>query len=308
MIIDTALDPNDARIASTATGLLGEFNIAGVIDSADVHVATMLGRVAGETGEAVLLAAACVVAATRAGSVCVDLESASDYFSVEAAAGIATDALPWPEPKRWLAEVAASPLLNAPNSALRLEGSRLYLDRYHRYEQDLCQQLIDRRRAGVPLDEELLSDGLDRLFPAGEQGGDAQQRLGAETAVRRQLAVLAGGPGTGKTTTIARIIALLHEQLLVNGRPPADWFGGAHRASRSATQRSSRRTSRRDERCRGCSRRVGRGRGEHVASVAWLATVQSEQVQTQCEEPIAPRCDHRGRIVDDQPGVDESAL
>ncbi len=218
MTIDTALDPNDARIASTATGLLGEFNVAGVIDSADVHVATMLGRVAGETNEAVLLAAACVVAATRGASVCVDLESASDYFSVETDAGAA--ALPWPEPKRWLAEVAASPLLNAPNSALRLEGSRLYLDRYHRYEQDLCQQLIDRRRAGVPLDEELLSDGLDRLFPAGEQGGDTQQRLGAQTAVRRQLAVLAGGPGTGKTTTIARIIALLHEQLQVNGRPP----------------------------------------------------------------------------------------
>ncbi len=218
MTIDTALDPNDARIASTATGLLREFNAAGVIDSADVHVATMLGRVTGETGEAVLLAAACIVAATRGGSVCVDLESASDYFSVEADAGAA--ALPWPEPERWLSEVAASPLLNAPNSALRLEVSRLYLDRYHRYEQDLAQQLIDRRRAGVPLDEELLSDGLDRLFPAGEQGGDAQQRLGAETAVRRQLAVLAGGPGTGKTTTIARIIALMHEQLLVNGRPP----------------------------------------------------------------------------------------
>ena len=54
-----------------------------------------------------------------------------------------------------------------------------------------------------------LADGLGRLF-AGQ--GDDRQRLAAAAAVLRRLAIVAGGPGTGKTTTVARIVALLAEQ------------------------------------------------------------------------------------------------
>ncbi len=214
----TELDPNDARTASAAQGLLQEFNLAGVLDPGDIHVATMLGRVSDETDEDVLLAAACAVAATRSGSVCVDLRTAPDHFSADG--DDSTNSLPWPQPEQWLAKVAASSLLTAPHPPLRLEGSLLYLHRYHHYEQELAEQLINRQQDAAPLDTALLADGLTRLFPPGAHDTDPQQRLAAEIAVRRQLAVVAGGPGTGKTTTIARIIALLHEQLLANGRPP----------------------------------------------------------------------------------------
>ena len=62
----------------------------------------------------------------------------------------------------------------------------------------------------------MLAGGLDRLFgPA-----DEQQRRAAEAAVRRRLAVIAGGPGTGKTTTVARITALLVEQAARPARRP----------------------------------------------------------------------------------------
>ena len=46
------------------------------------------------------------------------------------------------------------------------------------------------------------------------------QRLAAASAVLRRFTVVAGGPGTGKTTTVARILALLDEQAEVRGSPP----------------------------------------------------------------------------------------
>jgi exodeoxyribonuclease V alpha subunit len=67
--------------------------------------------------------------------------------------------------------------------------------------------------------EDVLADGLARLFD-GTSDADARQRLAAETAVRRRLAVVAGGPGTGKTTTVARIVALLCEQAAAAGAVP----------------------------------------------------------------------------------------
>jgi exodeoxyribonuclease V alpha subunit len=74
-------------------------------------------------------------------------------------------------------------------------------------------------RCGVgpwELDEELLAAGLGRLFP-GDEGG--LQCRAAAVAVRRPFSVIAGGPGTGKTTTVARLLALLDEQAAASGRP-----------------------------------------------------------------------------------------
>jgi len=61
----------DARLVQRATGLLREFNTAGVLEAADVHVAIRLGALGGERDSAVLLAAALAVRAVRLGSVCV---------------------------------------------------------------------------------------------------------------------------------------------------------------------------------------------------------------------------------------------
>ena len=77
---------------------------------------------------------------------------------------------------------------------------------------------------GVPADgtrvgdDGSLADGLRRLF--GDDPDDRQRRAAA-TAATRRLTVVAGGPGTGKTTTVARILALLAEQGASAGRPPA---------------------------------------------------------------------------------------
>jgi exodeoxyribonuclease V alpha subunit len=215
-------DPYDVRRARAAVGILRAFNAAGVLAAADVHVAAGLGRLGGEADEEVLLAAALAVRAPRLGHVCADLERIAGSVAVDSDRPLDVAALPWPEPAGWRARLAASPLAAdgedpEADRPLRLVGTRLYLDRYWREEREVAADL--RARAGEVaggVDEAALAAGLDRLFD-----GEAPdlQRLAAEAAVRRRLAVIAGGPGTGKTTTVARLLALLDEQAAAAGRP-----------------------------------------------------------------------------------------
>src|SRR4051794_23469580 len=205
------LEP-EARLALSAGGLLQEFNAIGVLVAADVHVATRLAALAGERDEAVVLAAALAVRAPRVGHVYVDLATIRERATVDSEEPVDLSGLPWPS--EWVAKVAASALVAVGDDAaerrrLRLVGTGLYLDRYWR---DECQVAADLRAltGASAVDEAILADGLARLWGIEER--DLGQRRAAEVAVRRRLAVVAGGPGTGKTTTVARIVALLAEQ------------------------------------------------------------------------------------------------
>jgi len=200
-------DAYDVRLARRAPGLLRAFNDAGVLAAADVHVAARLAELGGEADEAVVLAAALAVRGPRLGHVYVDIADARETTTVEGEEADPVDlsALPWPDAADWVARVAASPLVGG---ALRLEGSALYLDRYWREEAQTAADLgALAEHAAAPVDGALLREGLDRMF-----GDDRGQRLAGASAVLRRLAVVAGGPGTGKTTTVARIAALLIEQ------------------------------------------------------------------------------------------------
>lgn len=193
----TPRDPFDVQIALRATGLLRAFNDAEVLSAADVHVAGRLGRLAGEADEEVLLALALAVRGLRGGSVCVDLAQVSS----------AEPGLDWPEHAGWVDKVRASPLVG-PGRPLRWDLELLYLDRYWRQEEQVRADLVAREDQLPPsVDADRLAAALDRLF---EPGSD--QRLAAEVAVGRWTTVLGGGPGTGKTTTVAALLAVLHEQ------------------------------------------------------------------------------------------------
>jgi exodeoxyribonuclease V alpha subunit len=218
------LDPFDVRRARRAPGLLRAFNDAGILAAADVHVALRLGALAGERDEAVLLAAALAVRGPRLGHVHVDLATIATTAAVETEEPVDVGALPWPPAPAWIRPVGASPLVavgddgQPRNRPLRLVGSWLYLDRYWRQERQVAADLLafDGRTA-LDVDMPVLGEGLERLFP-GETAG--RQCLAAASAVRRGLTVVAGGPGTGKTTTVARIVALLAEQAAAAGSPP----------------------------------------------------------------------------------------
>ncbi|NMD54078.1 MULTISPECIES: exodeoxyribonuclease V subunit alpha [Tsukamurella] len=193
--------------------LLETFADAGVLGPADVHVASTLGRLGGESDEAVLLAAALATRAVRLGSVCLELSRLRDV-AVDGEDEVDVAALPWPEDAAVLAALRRSPLVlgaaSGPLRPLRLVGDELlYLDRYHRQEETVRAILDARSGAASGVDAARLREGLLARFP--ETGPD-RQRLAAAASVLGQTTVLAGGPGTGKTYTVARILALLFDQ------------------------------------------------------------------------------------------------
>ncbi|WP_084596804.1 exodeoxyribonuclease V subunit alpha [Nocardioides aequoreus] len=210
----TWVDPDDRQHVRSATGLLGGFNHPEVLAAADVHVARRLGGLVDERDERVLLAAALAVRAVRLGSVCLDLAEVPALTPPDGGTP------PWPEAGPWRAAVAASPLVA--EQLLRLEGDRLYLDRYWREEVQVSDDLVARvrRRAPEP-DLPVLERGLQRVFVDDADHDFAEQRAAARGAAARWTTVLTGGPGTGKTTTVAGVLALLAEQHeLATGRLP----------------------------------------------------------------------------------------
>lgn len=94
---------------------------------------------------------------------------------------------------------------------------RLYLYRYWLCEQSVAAALRARAIFVADIDTAALRAELVRWFA--DRAPDDGQQLGAAVAVLRQFTVISGGPGTGKTTTVARILALLLA-LATDGAPP----------------------------------------------------------------------------------------
>ncbi|WP_026034208.1 exodeoxyribonuclease V subunit alpha [Dyella japonica] len=127
-------------------------------------------------------------------------------------------------PSHWrtlLAEAAATPasllssaLIGDAGDATRaasplvLDGTRLYLRRYWNHEQRVAQA-IGQRLARVPPPSPLLPAQLARLFPTAPGQGPDWQRVACAIAARGAFTVITGGPGTGKTTTVVRLLGLL---------------------------------------------------------------------------------------------------
>ena len=193
-ILPEVREPEDPRVAARASGALGELNLAGVLDAADVHVARRLSRLGDEDDERVLLAAALAVRAVRGGSLCLDLDT------VPALDPTLADV----DPAAWTAALAASPLVEG--GVLHLDGGRLYLGRYWQEESQVVDDLTRRDASAPTVDEAALETALAAYFP---DEASADQRAAAEVACRRWTSVVTGGPGTGKTTTIARLLGVL---------------------------------------------------------------------------------------------------
>jgi exodeoxyribonuclease V alpha subunit len=233
------IDRSDERLARRGPAALLPWNDAGVLVAADVHVARRLAALSQRNAlsareaqsrqedDAVLLGAALAVRALRMGHVCVDVTSIARTATTDVELDIGLDALPWPDPADWLARLVASPLVAAgdsgdPERPLRLVGSRLYLDRYWRQERQVAADLLARAMTTPPVDDAALAVSLRRLWPIEADHDEPEdQRRAGSVAATHGFSVVAGGPGTGKTTTVARILALLADQsTATGGRPP----------------------------------------------------------------------------------------
>lgn len=202
------LDRYDRRVARSATGELADLNAAGVIEAADVHVASRLATLVGDEDPLARVTLALVVRAAREGSTSLDPAHARELLEESPVA------LP-PTPE-WLEQVGGSALAEA--GVLLVEHDLVYLDRYHREEVQIAQDLQRRAQTPAPeIDEEMLEAGLERVFP---RDGWGEQRDAVRAAAGRLTTVLAGGPGTGKTSTVAGLLTLLLEQAEATGHRP----------------------------------------------------------------------------------------
>ncbi|MHC5351929.1 exodeoxyribonuclease V subunit alpha [Metapseudomonas furukawaii] len=122
----------------------------------------------------------------------------------------------------WLAACRGSALLEAEGAPLVLSGPCLYLRRYWDYERRVAGNIAKRLRATADAPAEL-SSRLATLFPEplvleGERLTD-WQKLACALAARGRFTLITGGPGTGKTTTVVRLLALLQEAAMAAGAP-----------------------------------------------------------------------------------------
>lgn len=181
----------------------------GQLRAIDHAFALALQRLRPDTVDEVLVAAALASLATSQGHSAFD--PAQPHVVVDAP-------LAWPAAAQWSATLAASPWIDAQPQTISdaqrplvLERGLLYLRRYREYEQRLADGLRRiAQHSGDAEDPALLQPLFDALFA--DVTHDDLQAKAAALALRTSLLLITGGPGTGKTSTIARILLLLGAQ------------------------------------------------------------------------------------------------
>ncbi len=186
----------------------------GRLTEVDIHFARLMSKFSEKADGALFLAAALASRATSEGHVCLDLSTVAGQALVPDPLG--EEALFCPPVNEWIKRLLPSEVVGRPGEFKPLildEENRLYLYRYWDYERSLAQGI--KARAYSPLEDldgPLLARGLSRLFPGSEGKKTDWQKVAACVSVLNRFAVISGGPGTGKSTLIAKILALVLEQ------------------------------------------------------------------------------------------------
>ncbi|MDR2974714.1 MAG: AAA family ATPase, partial [Propionibacteriaceae bacterium] len=220
-----------------------------IMTDATVRLARHLAYLYSEDDETVIIATACVLTVLSAGSICFDLERACDLqpesTSVQAAPetdpplgrsvddeteplpgspaadklavhdtrGVPHDgpedepAIQWPDATTWADVLSRSPMVSTDptrhDRPLVLDDHRLYLTRYWQEQEQIATWLMDHVRRPPVMTK---SDTILSLLFADSR---PDQRKAAQLALNSMVSVVAGGPGTGKTTVVARLLAAL---------------------------------------------------------------------------------------------------
>ncbi len=223
---------------------------AGALRALDLALTRFVHQQGPESDPAVLLAVALTSERNGHGHVCLDLQGALAHPEgllsrlrddleigpeIRATLAARLSALTLDD---WVERLAASPAIGNRLAADRDDGAAplvlagsggqplLYLRRYWQYESRIRDGINARLARSIDLDAAALSRLLATLFVR-EPGADAVdpaspdwQRLACALAVRNAFFIITGGPGTGKTTTVMRLLALLQGLDEAAGRPP----------------------------------------------------------------------------------------
>ena len=184
----------------------------GVLSHFDLQFADFIEKLNGEDCEKLLLATVLTSHATAQGHVCLALSDyAAQFYPPLDVRDEGLPQLQCPSLSAWLTTLQQSKVVGSAEQShapLILIGQLLYLQRYWAYEQQLARQIWQRLQIPAIDLNTALQSALQRLFP----NPDDRQRLAAETALQRAFCIISGGPGTGKTSTVVKILTLLLEQ------------------------------------------------------------------------------------------------
>lgn len=124
---------------------------------------------------------------------------------------------------------------------LILEQGRLYLQRYHQFELQVAQTFNRLAKPVLNVDIDRLTKELDLVFPLDPKNENVDwQKIAAATALTKKLAVITGGPGTGKTTTVTKLLFLIQQQQSLNIKLVAPTGKAAARLTESIKASKSR--------------------------------------------------------------------
>ncbi len=182
--------------------------VAGFFEPAHVAFAEAMHQLLPSLTLEELLAAALASRAVETGSACADLNCLPYEFEVEGE----KHKIQWPERLSWRQALLDSALFAKPGQIeekpLFFDGhSRVYLERYHAYEHTLASFVATCLASHEELDLVWAQSVLAMLFPS--RNGIDMQAVAAALALRSRLTIVSGGPGTGKTTVVTRLLAML---------------------------------------------------------------------------------------------------
>jgi exodeoxyribonuclease V alpha subunit len=179
----------------------------------DKHFALFIGRLANNHSLSASLAAALVSRNTGAGNICLDLAEHAGKPLLPSSRETSRDAYVCPSLPDWTEFLIQSGVVAQGEGDTPLvldESNRLYLRRYWQYEKFISRFIQER---ATPFLQDLnvpkLGKDLKKLYQKHPSGKIDWQQVAAIAAATRSFSVISGGPGTGKTTTVAKILALL---------------------------------------------------------------------------------------------------
>ncbi len=174
----------------------------------DRHFAALMQQLSGGDCLELALAATLVSRRLAEGHSCLSLNEFAGKVFPEVSPAV------FPTRTAWETTLRASAVVGQPGQEKPLildAAGQLYLHRYWKYEQTVAAEFLKRRQQpAFTLDAKTVAAGLTRLFP-GKRKETNWQKVAAFAALRQRLTVITGGPGTGKTWTVARLLALLLE-------------------------------------------------------------------------------------------------